>query len=120
MAGNCAFLDESHLSSRNSILTQSPTFSGGFMGDLVFNGGEDLHFRDVFAAERNVLGKFGIWVGNQQCATHPSSHFSRDLSSACQIYSKEHHSQQCADVYICPLELVRVIKTLEVYEISTT
>lgn len=43
--------------------------SGGFMGDLIFNGGKML-FLKKFSPKRDSplppTGKFGMWVGNQQ------------------------------------------------------
>jgi hypothetical protein len=46
--------------------------SGGFMGDLVFNGGKQSLIHVLLLILKNVmlfvlnLGKYGIWGGNQQ------------------------------------------------------
>jgi hypothetical protein len=44
--------------------------SGGFMGDLVFNGGNESTFLVIRMPPQPrltiLIGKFGIWGGNQQ------------------------------------------------------
>ena len=50
-------------------LTQQSVGSGGFMGDLVFNGGIGISkFKPLssFLYVCGFLGKYGIWGGNQQ------------------------------------------------------
>lgn len=45
-------------------------YSGGFMGDLVFNGGQWSSISACHGLTNNV-GKFGIWGGNQQSVLGP-------------------------------------------------
>ena len=43
--------------------------SGGFMGDIVFNGGQSEALRPIPSNSDIETGKYGIWVGNQQYAS---------------------------------------------------
>jgi hypothetical protein len=60
---------------------QNNFFSGGFMGDLVFNGGDYLTHLYHSCNLRSLAGKFGMWVGNQQYALSDDSVFMLILSS---------------------------------------
>ena len=50
-------------------------YSGGFMGDLVFNGGQWFSFSVCHRLLIDDIGKFGIWGGNQQSVLGPCEFF---------------------------------------------